>query len=187
MSVTIKKPKKKKEAPPAKTEGHEVASEISHHPLLSLRHEIDRLFDDMLPRSRFSPFKNWGFEFPSFPRLTHGVGALATIPKSDVSETDKDFVIRAELPGMSEDDIEVTVSGGVITIKGEKRSEREENKPDYHLSECTYGAVRRSYPVPEGVDQDKVKGEFENGVLTLSLPKTKAAAPKKITVTAKGK
>ena len=143
--------------------------------------------DDMLPRSRFSPFGNWGFEFPSLPRLTHGAGALTPMPKSDVSETDKDYVIRAELPGMSEDDVEVTVSGGVITIKGEKRSEREETKPDYHLSECSYGSVRRSYRVPEGVDPDKVKGEFENGVLTLSLPKTKTAAPKKITVTAKGK
>jgi HSP20 family protein len=114
------------------------------------------------------------------------MGVFSNAPKSDVSETDKDYVIRTELPGMSEKDVEVSVNGRVITIKGEKRSERNEDKADYHLSECSYGSFQRSFHIPEDVNVEKVKAEFDSGVLTLTLAKDQKTVTKKITVKTKG-
>ena len=108
---------------------------------------------------------------PTWPtEMTFG-----TVPAVDVAEKDNQYQISAELPGMDQNNIEVTLSNGVLTIKGEKKEEKEESKKDYYLSERRYGSFQRSFQVPEGVDAEKIEANFKNGILTVSLPKTAAA------------
>ena len=108
------------------------------------------------------------------------------MPAVDVAETDKAYEITAELPGMDEKNIEVKFADGVLTIKGEKKDEKEEKKKDYYLSERSYGSFQRSFQVPDGVDTDKIEATFKNGILTVVLPKSTEAqkATKKIDVKA---
>lgn len=98
--------------------------------------------------------------------------------KSDVVETDKAIEVSIELPGMEMKDIEVTVSDEMLTVKGEKKIEREEEKKGYYLSERSYGAIYRTIPLPPGVDGDKAQASFKNGVLTIKLPQTPEAQAK---------
>src|SRR6516165_5666397 len=100
------------------------------------------------------------------------------------SSTRRAYEITAELPGMNESDIDVKFSDGTLTIKGEKRDEKEENKKGYYLSERRYGSFQRSFGVPDGVDVDKIEANFKNGVLTVTLPKTPQAqtSEKKISI-----
>ncbi|HBU60853.1 MAG: heat-shock protein Hsp20 [Oceanicaulis sp.] len=95
--------------------------------------------------------------------------------KSDVVETDNAIEISIELPGMEMKDIEVTVSDDMLTVKGEKRIERQEEKKGYYLSERSYGAIYRTIPLPPGVDGEKAQASFKNGVLTIMLPQTPEA------------
>ncbi len=131
-----------------------------------LHDEVDRMFE------RFSH----GFGFPSLrrafdaPALEPSFGTLN--PAVDVSEDDKAYRISAELPGMSEKDLDVTLSENAITIKGEKREDKEEKQKDYHLTERRYGSIQRTFALPPSVDRDKIAANFEKGVLTLTLPKT---------------
>ncbi|MFL5279773.1 MAG: Hsp20/alpha crystallin family protein, partial [Rhodopila sp.] len=92
--------------------------------------------------------------------------------------------LTAEMPGMTEKDVQVSLSGNTLVIKGEKRQEREEKDKGYHLSERCYGEFQRSFLLPDGADSDKVEASFANGVLTVTVPKTAQAAPKKIEVKA---
>jgi HSP20 family protein len=103
-----------------------------------------------------------------------------------VVEGDKAYEITAELPGMDEKNIEVKVVNNTLTIKGEKREEKEEKKKDYYLQERHFGSFERRFQVPEGVDTDKIEASFNKGVLKVMLPKTAEAqkAEKKITVKA---
>ena len=94
-----------------------------------------------------------------------------TTPAMDVAETDKAYEITAELPGMSESDVEVVAANGVLTIKGEKKEEKEEKKKDYYLSERRYGSFERRMQIPEDVEADKIEAAFKKGVLTVTLPK----------------
>ena len=105
-------------------------------------------------------------------------------PAVDVINKEKAYEITAELPGMDESNIDVKFSDGALTIKGEKKDEREEKKKDYYLSERRYGSFQRSFGVPDGVDADKIEAQFKNGVLTVTLPKTAEAqkSEKKISV-----
>lgn len=93
------------------------------------------------------------------------------VPSIDVRETDKELVVEAELPGMDEKDVSVTLSNGVLTLKGEKKSEREEKKDNYHVSERSYGSFQRSFELGDAVDPDKVQASFEKGVLKVTLAK----------------
>src|SRR5690606_41318480 len=101
-------------------------------------------------------------------------------------EKEKEYEITAELPGIDEKNVEIKLANGTLTIKGEKKEEKEEKQKDYHLSERRYGSFQRSFPLPEGIDTDKVEATFAKGVLTVKLPKTVEAqkAEKKITVKA---
>jgi HSP20 family protein len=160
------------------------------HPLMTLRDEVDRVFDDFFRGwPSLMSFPSRLFDFDPFKRMGEPLvptfGALA--PKVDVSETPDSYQIEAELPGMDEKDINVTLSDGMLTIKGEKKSEREEKKKDYYLSERSYGTVQRSFSLPETVDPDKISAAFAKGVLTLSLPKTKEARAKQRTIEIKSK
>ena len=98
--------------------------------------------------------------------------------KFDIGEDDKAIEISAEMPGMDEDDVDLTLSDGVLTIKGEKKAEHEEKDKNYHLTERRYGAFQRSFRLPDTVEEGKVKASFDKGVLKVLLPKTVAAKSK---------
>ena len=105
------------------------------------------------------------------------------LPAFDVSETEDAFVVRAEVPGMNAKDIDITLSDGILTIKGEKKHEKEEKKEDYHLVERRYGAFHRSLRIPAGVETGKVDAACKDGVLKITLPKAEEEKAKKIEVT----
>lgn len=98
----------------------------------------------------------------------------------EVAETDKAYNIAAELPGVEEKDIEVSVRDGVLTIKGEKREEKEDKGKNRYLSERSYGSFQRLFGLPKGVDETKVEANFHNGVLTVSIPKQAEAPARKV-------
>jgi HSP20 family protein len=101
--------------------------------------------------------------------------AWAAAPAADVAESEKGYEITVDLPGMDEKNIEVQLSNGNLTIKGEKKEEKEEKKKDWYLSERRYGSFQRAFRVPDGVNADKIEANFKNGVLTVSLPKSPEA------------
>ena len=142
-------------------EKHEAPS-----PVVALQREINRVFDGFW-RAFEHPFSGW-FE----GRV--GLGA----PRVDVAETDAGVEVTAELPGMDEKDIEVAVSNDLLTIKGEKKHEREEKKKGYYLAERSYGSFYRAIQLPAGVDGSKATAEFKKGVLTVTAPRTAEAAAK---------
>lgn len=149
--------------------------------LESLRQEIDRLFDDFGIATWHSPFRSPFFDMDPFRRAK---AAFSGMPAVDVTETEKGYKVVAELPGMDEKNIEVKIANGALTIKGEKQEETEEEKQDYYLRERSFGSFERTFPVPDGVDLDKVEAGFKKGVLSVTLPKTAEAqkAEKKITI-----
>jgi HSP20 family protein len=104
-------------------------------------------------------------------------------PRINVTEGKDSLAITAELPGLEAKDVEVSISGDMLTIKGEKKQEREEKDEYRHMVERTYGAFSRMVRLPAPVDADKIKASFKNGVLTVTLPKTEAAKQKPIPVT----
>lgn len=160
------------------------------YPFGSLRNEIDRVFDDFFRGWPGLPsFPSAFFGFDPFKRVAEPLAAPAPAfaPKVDVPETPEGFRIEAEMPGMDEKDVAVTLSDGVLTIKGEKKVEHEEKKKDYYLSERSYGTVQRSFRLPESVDAEKISAEFSKGVLVLALPKTKAAKAQERTIEVKKK
>lgn len=172
-----------KKTTPAPAPSASVPAPRGTDPWVALRGEIDQLFD------RFSS----GFGWPSLRRFTDvfPTPKLATsfefaAPAVDVSEDEKAFKITAELPGLSEADLELSVVNGVLVLKGEKRQSTEEKKTNYHLSERSYGVFERSFALPDSVDVDKVSAEFGKGVLVINLPKkAEAQVPvKKIEVKA---
>ena len=150
-------------------------------PFESLRREIDRLFDDFQVGSWRGPFGRNVFDLEPFWR---GEISWGKAPAVDIADKEKTYEITAELPGMDESNIDVKFSDGTLTIKGEKREEKEEKKKDYYLSERRYGSFQRSFRVPDGVDADKIEASFKNGVLTVILPKTPEAqrSEKKIAI-----
>ena len=133
-------------------------------PFTTWQSEMSRLFDSFFEGFQTSPFGKTGF------------GELATMPKVDVSETNDSVHVTAELPGMKEDDVEVTLAHGNLVIQGEKRAENEEKQESYHRIERSYGAFHRSIPLPADVDDQKVDASFQNGVLKIVLPKVAPAA-----------
>ena len=129
-------------------------------PFSAMRAEMDRVFDSFLGRG-----------FGRFPAPAKVGDGDILMPSIDVRETETEFVVEAELPGMDEKDVSVTQNNGILTLKGEKKSEREEKKDDYHLMERSYGSFQRSFQVSNSVDGEKVKAAFEKGVLKVTLPK----------------
>jgi len=152
-------------------------------PLESPRQEIHRLFDDFGIGRWGSPFRTSFFDMDPFRRAK---AAFSGMPAVDVTETEKSYRVVAELPGMDEKNIEVKISNGRLTIKGEKQEENEDEKPDYYVRECSFGSFERTFPVPDGVELERVDASFKKGVLTVTLPKTAEAqkAEKKIPVKA---
>jgi HSP20 family protein len=135
-------------------------------PFMSLQREIDRLFDD------------FARGFPSFS----GNGAGTLVPSMDVTETDKEIEITAELPGLEEKDVQVNVADNLLTIRGEKQAEKEQKDKNYRLVERSYGSFERTLELPEGVNADAIKANISKGVLRVTVPKPAPAQAKKIDV-----
>jgi HSP20 family protein len=131
-----------------------------------LRREMDRLWDDY---------------FGSGRRALRPLQAEFT-PAVDVTETAEAVVVKAEVPGMDAKDINISVTGDVLTIKGEKKSEREEKEENHHVVERSYGSFSRSLPLPGAVNLDKIEAKYDKGVLTVTCPKKEEVKPKAIEI-----
>jgi HSP20 family protein len=141
------------------------------NPFMSLQREIDRLFDDFTRG------------FPGFPSLQPLAGGPSMMmPSMDITETEKEIEITAELPGLEEKDIQINVADNLLTLRGEKKAEREEKDKNYRLVERSYGAFERTLELPEGVDADAIKASMAKGVLKVMVPKPVPAQAKKIEV-----
>ena len=103
-------------------------------------------------------------------------------PKIDVKETDKNFEINAELPGLNKDDFKLTVEDDLLTLVGEKKYEHEDKDGDYYRSERSYGAFKRYFRLTNAVDRKKISADYKNGILKVILPKAKEAKPKEIEI-----
>jgi HSP20 family protein len=130
--------------------------------LMSMRDALDRLFEE-----RFRAPAEWG---------------TMTSPAIDMYQTDKDVVVRASLPGVKPEDIDISVLGDMLTIKGELKSEETVNREDYYYQERRHGAFSRALSLPVPVQPDQAEAKFEHGVLTLTLPKAEQAMAKKIEI-----
>ena len=111
------------------------------------------------------------------------MGNTSWMPTVDISGTETGFEIHAELPGVSENDVNVSVSDNILTVKGEKRQEIEKVDKNYHRMERRYGSFQRSFTLPRHVETSDIKAEFKDGVLTLEIPKAEAAKPTEIPIT----
>jgi HSP20 family protein len=143
---------------------------------------------------RWDPFReledmsdrlNRMFSRPALPP-TNGKETMVVAdwaPSVDVSETDGEYQIKAEIPDVKKEDVKVTVEDGVLTIQGERKHEKEEKGKKYHRVERSYGSFIRSFTLPDLVDEGRVKAEFKDGVLNLQLPKSEKENPKAIEVT----
>ncbi len=103
-------------------------------------------------------------------------------PAFDISENEKEYMVSAELPGIDEKDLDITITGGMLSVKGEKKKEKEEKGETYHRIERSYGSFSRSFRIPDAVQEDKVGATYKDGILKLILPKAKESTVKKITI-----
>jgi HSP20 family protein len=148
--------------------GERGVTRAASNPFSTLQQEIDRLFEG---------FSRGFTGFAGFP-------SREMMPSMDLSETDKEIEITAELPGLEEKDIQLNVADNVLTIRGEKKNEREETKKDYHLVERSYGSFTRSVQLPDGVNTDNIKAVMSKGVLKVTVPKPAPTQTKKIDIKA---
>ncbi|MDQ6870402.1 MAG: Hsp20/alpha crystallin family protein [Gemmatimonadota bacterium] len=129
-------------------------------PIFGLRREIDRLFEDTFARDG----NNW-------------------TPPVDIKESENDIRIDLELPGLKPEDVEITAENALLSIRGEKRSERKEGEEGrYHVIERNYGSFMRSFTLPQGVDENQIQAEFNDGVLSVRIPKAALPQPKRIQI-----
>lgn len=135
--------------------------------MMTLREAMDRLFDDAFTRPLSQSGSNW------------------SIPAVDMYQTDNEVVVKAALPGIKADEVQINVTGEVLTIKGEIKQENETKEKAYHIREQRWGAFERSLVLPTEVVADKAKADFENGVLTITLPKAEEVKPKTINIKTK--
>lgn len=140
-------------------------------PLAGLRDEVDRVFDNLWRGFGGSPLRRGEM----MPPWRNDMPFTAALPAVDVAESDKDFRITAELPGLGRDDVEISLSGNMLTIKGEKKEQRDEKTANYYLSERRFGSFRRSFELPQSVRRDGIEASFDKGVLSVILPKTAEA------------
>jgi HSP20 family protein len=129
-------------------------------PFLTLHREMNRLFDDV--------FRGVGMPMAG----AAAEGATAMTPRIDVSEDDREIRVCAELPGVADKDVDVTLQDDILTIRGERQAEQEDRQRSYHVMERSYGSFMRSLRLPFAVRPDQIQASFENGVLTVTIPKT---------------
>lgn len=143
-------------------------------PFMTLHREMNRLFDDM-----------WrSFDGP-LPGLSRSNGWSPSWPSVEISDSDKDITVTAEVPGLEEKDLDASLQDGALVLKGEKRSENADK--DQQFSERLYGRFERRIPLPTEVEEDNVSASFKNGVLTVVLPKTPGAQSRAKRIAINGK
>ncbi|MCB9112560.1 MAG: Hsp20/alpha crystallin family protein [Anaerolineales bacterium] len=135
--------------------------------MMTLREAMDRLFDDAFTRPLSMSNTAW------------------SVPAVDMYQTDNEVVVKAALPGIKADEVQINVTGEVLTIKGETRQENETKEKTYHMREQRWGTFERSLVLPTEVVADKAKADFEDGVLTITLPKAEEVKPKSISIKTK--
>ncbi|MCW8923893.1 MAG: Hsp20/alpha crystallin family protein [Gammaproteobacteria bacterium] len=145
---------------------------------MSRLEDFERMFDDFFSRHWMRPFS---FERPSWSHLPAPFEGRT--PSVDVVDRDKEVFVKAELPGVDKDDVEITMTGNSVTIKGETKAEEKEEDGDYHRCEISQGSFSRTVSLPSEVDTDKAKARFKHGVLKLTIPKVKKTTRKNIKVT----
>jgi HSP20 family protein len=136
--------------------------------------DMDAFFNRLMPRA----FARW-------PQMSgDNGGKIEWAPSTDISETEQEYMIRASLPAVKKEDVKVTVDSGIITIKGERKQEKEDKSEKYHRVESFYGAFERSFSLPENANSDAISCESKDGVLTVHIPKTEPqkSKPKQINV-----
>jgi HSP20 family protein len=138
----------------------------AENPFFALQHRMNRTFDDF--------FK--GFDIEPFGALVAESGFM---PQMNISEDEKEITVSAELPGIDEKDLDISLTKEALTIKGEKKTETEDKKKDYHRIERSYGSFCRTIALPENIDEGKATAELKKGVLKITIPKTAAAQPQK--------
>jgi HSP20 family protein len=134
--------------------------------MVSIRDEMNRLFDDFFGGT------------PARTEWAEGVWS----PTIDVSETKDKVMVEADLPGLKKEDVKISVQDDSLIIKGEKRQEKEEKEADYHRVERSYGSFFRSIPLPTPVKKEKVKANYKDGVLKITMPKSEEVKPKEIPI-----
>jgi HSP20 family protein len=135
--------------------------------LVSIRDEMNRLFDNF---------------FTGWPERRGALLEGEWAPSIDVAETAEEVTVTAELPGVAQDDVDITITDNVLTLKGEKKEEKEIKKKNYHRIERSYGIFQRSVNLPTSVQADKAKATYKDGVLHIAIPKVEEAKPKQIKI-----
>ncbi len=143
---------------------------IRYHPFTEMRKAMDALFDERF----FAPYRLLTF------------GPAETVPV-DVYRTENEVVIKATLPGVKPEEVDVSLNGDTLTIKGETRAEEKIERKDYLYKEQRYGVFHRTLALPNGLDTEKAEASFEDGILTLTIPKSEETKPKQIKIKAKAK
>jgi HSP20 family protein len=139
--------------------------------MMTLREAMDRLFDDAFTRP--------------FSLLREGGWSGVSVPAIDMYQTDNEVVVKATIPGFKADQVQINLTGDVLTLKGEARQEDERNDRAWHIREHRFGSFERSVALPTAVKTDKAEAVFENGLLTITLPKADEVKPKTINIKAK--
>lgn len=152
-------------------------SERENSPITRFHSEVDRLFDRFFDE----PFSGLSL----LPET--GLGRSGWLPTLEISEDEKAFTVKAEIPGVDPDDLDISVRGDVLELSGQKKEESEERRKGYFHSERRYGSFRRAIPLPSPVDQDAITAEYDRGVLSVRLPKAEKAMAKRIPVSARKK
>jgi len=134
---------------------------------ISVQRDINRLFDNFLRSG--SPVEE-----------TMATSYFA--PAVDIAEQENEYVVKVELPGVAKDEVKISVESNILTIKGEKKQEKEEKNKNFHRVERSYGSFQRSFTLPSTVKNDKIDAVFNNGILTITMPKSEEAKPKQIEV-----
>ncbi|HTY59612.1 MAG TPA: Hsp20/alpha crystallin family protein [Bacteroidota bacterium] len=148
------------------------ARDLSAFPsdVLSMRKEFNRLFDNF---------------FHGDLADTTSAFTSAWVPAVDIAERENDFLVKMELPGVAKEDVKITMQEGILTVKGEKKQEKESKGSDYHRVERAYGSFQRSFSLPMAVRSGEIDASFSGGVLSITLPKAEEARPKQIDVKVK--
>jgi HSP20 family protein len=139
--------------------------------MLSMRNQMDRFFTDWMGETG---------------EMGEGRGGFSLRPLMDVSETDNAYMVQVSLPGIRPEDLDISVQNNTLTIRGEMKREEERQGERWHLQERHFGQFQRTITLPNNVDSNQVGAQYENGVLTLTLPKSEEAKPRKISVRGNG-
>lgn len=141
-----------------------------HSDLFGIQRDINRLYDNF---------------FRGGVQAHEAFGSSYWTPAVDIAEHDNEYIVKMELPGVSKDDVKISLESNTLTIKGEKKQEKEEKSKNFHRVERSYGSFQRSFTLPTSVKSDKIDAIFNDGVLSITVPKVEEAKPKEIEVKVK--